>query len=1045
MNRFNRWFLILLTIILGLLLGNLFFSVFDNPASSIQPISWSHESRWIGVPKSSYQIYARHTFYLPDSTQHSWLRISADNDFTLYVNGKKIIRENSIFDNSLGFKNSLTDRNQGFNDSKHYEVKINRYSLMTANFKNWKMSTYVDLNSYLVSGKNVLGLEIQKSQENPRVVIEGYIYPTPESPPIVLTTGIASWKVSALPENRQELRWFETDFPDQNWAEAKIIASVQENTYSRLSRNIYDFPLQGSQITGNTSNLGEVWLRGIWINDLDQYRSFLRFNSNNEYDLLLNGHLINHSNVNSKNLNMQEITNLLHKGNNYLAVRLTKPLEPEQQNNLDSSGIIKFFLDGWSESKEGKIVSVFSSNPSWESVSLPVLGWTEGTGVGKPVGVLGEPDKNLKRVFLGNASLMNFPDYLLHNFLWSGLGVFLTIMTIYGCGYLLRSKQKNSQLNVLVSGAVLLVPGTFFLIGVGLLKHRYAESETGLLFAQPQTNPLVLMGFVGIFLITLLCVRKNLTDKENIHSDQQAQLRQSFPIWSQWLLLGLIVGVGFILRLHNLGDADVTWDEGISMDATRGILRTGEPIATSGVWYSRSPFYHYMLALWLRIFGDTPLNARILNVAWGTSMLVLIYLFAKELTGKVWIALLITTVLALDPFLIWYSRFIRFYQVVQVMTLLSFWFFIKGFIDKVGKKYQYYFFISVTIMLLNQELNVTFIPCFLIGFLYFYRPFKLFKEIPMVLGGLMCFCIYTFNASVFVIKTLTPIVAQSSRTVPQIRLHLSDVSGFLSILFVGATRMSVIYALFFFLGFVYFLKKRNGKLVFLCSSILINIGLLTILAFDITPRYLYSNYWLFITVTIYGAICIAESLGNRISQILPIKIPMRNIALGFTLIILFCNLEFGRVLSSYEDVIAVQNDEVFRYIKRNLQSGDIVISNYPPAALTNGVKLNYNLSKITDIDFADLYLENGLVVNRGAGSIAINSLDQLPNILSNANRVWIHQEQFLEERLPNSFVNYFQTLGIVVMKPFGSSLRLWEPYNGIPQSLPNEGKDIGSY
>ncbi|MEE3715561.1 glycosyltransferase family 39 protein [Tumidithrix elongata RA019] len=1133
MNRLNRLLPIGMIVILGFLLGNLFFSGFDKPPSVLQKINWKPETQWMAASKPSYQIYARHTFYLPSSIQASWLRISADNDFTLYVNGKKVVRESSIFDNSLGFKNGLEDDSQAFNDSNYYKVKINRYSLMLANFSNWKVATYVDLNSYLVSGKNVLALEIQKGQKNPRFLLEGYVYTVPKLSPIVLTTGVTHWKVSTLLENRQDLRWFDPDFQDQSWSEAKTEGSVKADVFSRLSKNLYDLPLQGSQISGNViSNLGETWLRGVWHVSRSQQRSFIRFASNNEYDLLLNGHFVNHLNANSNQLNMYEVTHLLHSGNNYLAVHLSRSLTSTNKEKKDSPETVQFFLDGWTETSQGEILEVFSSNGNWQSLSEPILGWAEGRGESLVVNVVGEPNRNLKRIFGGNAYLLDFPNYLLHAFLWSGIGIAFSIIAAFGLGICLCGNKKHSKWDSLASGAVLLSPGTFFLIGLGLLKHRYAESEVGLLFAQTYSTPLILLGFVSVVSVTLLCMTLQSSQKEHIECQDidedrysimsatpdapvlsppksflwkwsilfllgmilfvsigallegdaliiclifsgffgglvtvawrwanttrlerksltpkaiYTSLSQSFPDWNQWLWLGLIIGVGFMFRLYNLGGLDVTWDEGISMDAARGILRTGEPIATSGVWYSRSPFYHYMLAIWLRIVGDVAFNARLLNVAWGSAMLILVYMFAKDLTGKIWIALFITAILAIDPFLLWYSRFIRFYQVVQVMTLLTFWFFIKGFIDKSGKKYQYGFFISATLMLLNQELNVTFIPCFLIGFLYFYRPFRLFKEWQIILGSFMLLGVYSFNAFVFVTKTLTPLVAQSSRTVSQIRLHLSDVSGFLSILFAGSSRMSVIYAMFFILSFAYFLKQRNGKLVFLYSSILINIVLLTILAFDITPRYLYSNYWLFVTVTIYGAICITESLGTKLDSVLRIIIPFKKLALFSTLILLLCNLEVSRVLESYKEEVNVQNDEVFAYIKNNLQLGDIVISNYPPAALTSSVKLDYNLSKITDTDFADLYLENGLVVNRGAGSIAITNLDQMPRILSNANRVWIHQEQFLEERLPASFVNYFQTLGKIVMQPFGSRLRLWQPQDGIPRSLPNEGKDVGSY
>jgi Dolichyl-phosphate-mannose-protein mannosyltransferase len=475
-------------------------------------------------------------------------------------------------------------------------------------------------------------------------------------------------------------------------------------------------------------------------------------------------------------------------------------------------------------------------------------------------------------------------------------------------------------------------------------------------------------------------------------------------------------------------------------------MHTGSPEATSGVWYSRSPFYHYMLALWLRIAGDSVVNARFISVIWGTATLVLVYLFVKELTGRIWIALIITAILSVDPFLIWYSRNIRFYQIVQCMTLLSFWLFCKGFIDRDGKKYQYGFFVVITLMLLSQELNVTYMPCFLIGFLYFYRPFILSRDWHIVASGLMVLVIYSFNALIFSAKTLTPLVAVSGRTAPLINLHLSDVSGFISVLFVGPSRMSVIYGLFFFLGIAYFLKRLNGKLIFLFSGILINLTIITTLTATITSRYIYSNYLLFVILSIYSSICIAESLGQKLSSNLTgIAIPIKKLAIGCTLLLLFSNLEVGRVLAGYKDAIIARNDEVFEHIKNNQQSGDVVISNIPSAALTSLVKLDYHLPQVREPDFGNFYLKNGMVVDRAAGSSAITNLDQLPQLLSKASRVWIHLEQDRAEKIDPEIAEYINALGHMVIQPFGASLRLWQPQDGLPQGSPNQGKDLGSY
>ena len=78
------------------------------------------------------------------------------------------------------------------------------------------------------------------------------------------------------------------------------------------------------------------------------------------------------------------------------------------------------------------------------------------------------------------------------------------------------------------------------------------------------------------------------------------------PPWV-WLLGLCALGLG--LRLYGIDAQPPQADENVSWDAARGILRTGGPLAVSGVLYTRSPLYHYLLAGWLAAFGDTLTSA----------------------------------------------------------------------------------------------------------------------------------------------------------------------------------------------------------------------------------------------------------------------------------------------------------------------------------------------------------------------------------------------------------------------------------------------------
>ncbi|WP_017316201.1 ArnT family glycosyltransferase [Mastigocladopsis repens] len=1103
MKRLKCWLPLGLVLTLGLLLGMLGFSIWEKIPTPVESVVWSQQAQWIAPQSPTYRFYARHSFDLPDTAKAGWLRLSADNDFTLYVNGRRVAKENTVLNNSLGLGAGLKLPFQDFNDSNSYRAQTSLNYLL-ASSQDWKLTAYVDLTSYLRPGKNVIALEIQKGKQNPRVVVEGAVYPAADVTSLDLTTGANSWRVSNLSETRQSLQWFDLDFPDASWSEAKVLGSVKEKTYSRLSKNLFDRPLQGTWITGNQSSKGEVWLRGVWqVPQTSLSRAYIRFAGNGEYSLLLNNALVQHYKTEEGNqLHLLEVTKFLQPGNNILAVRLAHPLEA-----VLAQGSVNFLLDGWGETEKGEIVGAFSTDNTWTSLTLPTPDWAEGVGEGQPVTLLlGVPQaQQLHRSFEGNAYLLNYPNYLWHQSLWLLGGIVFALVYAWILGFWLG--YRESWWDSLSTGGAILSPGSLFLIGIGLLKHRYAEAEIGLLFAQPQSNYLILIGFVAIVLLTLLLSQiksklgtllrwslwfflgvvasAGLAVGGNVFLillvsggiiaitplwmkvNGEGKVSSYFPSfmeeprgiprinarvfisesawqsWGQWLFLGFIVSFGFGLRVYHLGFIDFDSDENTSLDASRGILRTGAPIASSGIWYTRGPFYQYLLALWLRIVGDSAVNARFLSVLWGTATLVLIYFFARKITGKVWIALFVTAILAISPWELWYSRNIRFYQVLQFLTILSFWSFFRGFIEQAGRRYQYVFFIALTLTLLTQEISLTILPAFFIGFLYFYRPFRLFKDWQIVVGSLMTLIIFIFCLGFSSIRLLTPLAALSDSTASYLRLHFSDITDLTANLFIGPDRIQTIYSLCFLIGFLYFIKVRDNKLLYLCISIIIQVIVVTILCYQSEERYVYAIYPMFIVLAIYSVICIAESLGNRLELLLNGLLPLRAIALSFAILLLVCNIQPTRVLAGYQEAINRGNTQIFEYIRTYKQANDVVISPSPSFGAISLGGLNYFLMGTNFID--GLYWHEGRLIDRWAGGVVVSNLDQINRILEKSQRVWIHVDDVRKSRFNADTWQYIETLGKPIIDSFGTRLRLWQPEDGLPSRKPNKGKDLGAY
>ena len=1122
MNGFNRWISLGIILILGCFLGLLGNSIWDRVPSTVNRVDWSSEAQWITARETTYRFFATRRFNLSDPPRSGWLRVSADNDFILYVNGrvvgKELSYESKIPRNSLGLAAKLGDPFQDFNDSAAYDLHANDW-IQTSYPRDWKLTSYVDISSYLQTGKNVIGLEVQNSKKKPRVVVEGAVYTFAESAPINLTTGATPWRVSALSYNRQRLKWSDPHYPDESWPDAKLLGRVTEATYSRLSQNLFSRPLQGNWIAGNESSQGEVWLRGLWeIPNKQSSRAFIRVAGGGEYYLLVNGLLVNRFvgnqidlsgpatfddkgqivRFNGTQLYLIEVTNFLRPGTNTIGVRLARLLDPDwsatKNGALTPTSAIDFFLDGWVETDRGEMIAPIATDSNWTTLTEPVSGWTEGEGTGDPAIAMRLPQpQEFKYNIQGNGYLFNYPDYLWHQSIWCGGGIIIALIYAWGLGRFWLARQ-NGWWDSLGAGAALLLPGTMFLMGIGLLKHRYAEAEKGLLFAQLQTNSLILLALTAIVLLTLLwsqirhgsqtwhrlalcfflglviCIGLGLATGGNVLvillaaigilaltviglqggdrlRDGYRKLRQTWPTWGHWVLLGAIAIIGFSLRVYNLGFTDLEPDENVSLDAVRGILRTGAPITTADIWYTRGPFFHYLLALWLGIVGDSFTNARFLSVIWGTATLIVVYIFTRQVTGKVWIALVVTALLALDPWEIWYSRNIRFYQATQCLYLLSFWLFFRGFMQRAGKWYQHLFFLTVTLMLLSQEVTVTLLPVFFLGFLYFYRPFRWSRDWSIILGFLMTMGVFSYNAAFFIIKTLTPLAGLSSMTGPFIRFRIFYVSFFANDFLVGFNRMHTMYSCLFFAGFIYFIIRKNSKIVFLYGSVIINLIFLTILVALRASRYTYPFYPLLIMLSVYGLFCIAESIGQNLEQIWKKPLLLKGIAASFALLLLLGNIEPGRILNSYSESVTARHVQVSEYILDHWRVGDVVISNVPAVHANTLGRADYYVPHRGSF-FDAVYWNDGRLIDRWEGRQLLTNPDRFSHILAKANRVWIHlmhQPQLPKDYDLAKFHALLRTTGQPVLETFGTDLRLWQRDDGLLRNVPNRGRDLGAY
>jgi 4-amino-4-deoxy-L-arabinose transferase-like glycosyltransferase len=147
-------------------------------------------------------------------------------------------------------------------------------------------------------------------------------------------------------------------------------------------------------------------------------------------------------------------------------------------------------------------------------------------------------------------------------------------------------------------------------------------------------------------------------------------------------VLAAVVLLGGGLRFATLGLQSYRYDEAVT--AIR-VLHPSLFDTLSAVPNSESspPLYYAVAWLWSRVFGIGEVGLRSLSALAGTASIVVIYLAASRLTTRR-VGLIAAAIVAINPFLIWFSQDARAYSLVFLLTCLSFLFFARSLRDPEG-------------------------------------------------------------------------------------------------------------------------------------------------------------------------------------------------------------------------------------------------------------------------------------------------------------------------------------------------------------------------
>jgi len=139
--------------------------------------------------------------------------------------------------------------------------------------------------------------------------------------------------------------------------------------------------------------------------------------------------------------------------------------------------------------------------------------------------------------------------------------------------------------------------------------------------------------------------------------------------WEYSLTLIIFLFTSFFLYIYRLGEQYFWTDEVFSFTASKMILEKGVPLFNSGLFYSGSIVYHYLLSASMFIFGINSFGSRIINVFLIMPVSIVIYYLLKE-KGKRIAILGILMYLTLNVVLSM-ARLTRMYSLLSFIFIFS--------------------------------------------------------------------------------------------------------------------------------------------------------------------------------------------------------------------------------------------------------------------------------------------------------------------------------------------------------------------------------------
>lgn len=993
---------------------------------------------WMSTSQPAHRGYFRHTLEVPFRPRHAWIGIAAE-DYRLYVNGVDVAHNTYLLRAGTAFQDRLSAEGQSLTQWNVFP-RGGGASVAKAAKREWRMVHFYDLRPHLKQGRNTLAVYVQSERLNRLAILGGA---AGEGAELDIPGRPSAWRVRTEGTSEGGLPWFHPLADDLTWDAARAERAPEDLAlYAAAHPDIWKEPLQASTITSPAQGDEHIFRSALPAEGSAPKRGgWLRVSSGWPYDLFVRDQWVGRGGGTGQ-VEAFDVSAFLSRAPGQIAVRMHR--DPAA-GAVAAEGVPWLAVDG-------RIGSIPVSGASgWTYLSAYHPDWLQGGG--EWIAAAAHERTDAPGPIRYQISQGRTWTWLL-SWLGAALGLSLALaVAAWGLSNVGRHGTEGAGVPSLAWGCWLLAPALLGILVYEALRFRFAESDTLLAFLNPETGWLLLATGPVLLLASLVWLTRPGPQAARPRVPTLSELAERVPALF-WLALICILGLG--LRVHALEFQPPSGDDYTSWEAARGILRRGVPEAASGVLYTRSPLFHYLLAGWMGLFGDSLASVRMFALLPGVGLIPAIYVLVAAITRRRPPALLAALVLALDPWLLANTNLIRFYQLMQFFAVLAVLFFLKGFIWREGKRHQNLFFLLATAGVLSQEIFATTFAAFLLAFLICYRPFCWREDSNVWIGFAATMLVCWLDLRTFGIVSLTPHVAISSWSESLFVPHLVDLfGGTTSVVSQLATDFfwmnngeNAFWSMLFFTGLFYWARRGDRAMLALYALVLLTVLIVTVLVVPINSRYAYGVY----PVLVAAAIISADAMIRRVAQggfgtaaVLAPATRRRLAALATGILIAgwVASSEFDKLGRSYSTHRELDYRRAWEHIAAHKQPGDKLVAVRTPGAGVVFGGIDYYA--MVRPGFDGLYQRPHGIVDRWSGGKLLWKVDQFRDVLLHHERVWVVVDEPRYPRMNPGVAAFLEACCSVESEFFGGQVLLWDRSAGRFATAADQGGGADSF